>query len=46
MDILHERKLLNLANIKVFLPNDFQSTLDFYKQLNTGKRLSAFDAVR
>lgn len=46
MDILHERKILNLANIKVFLPNDFQSTLDCYKQLTTVKKLPSFDAVR
>jgi hypothetical protein len=46
MDVLHERKLLNLANIKVFLPNDFQSTLEFYKQMSTAKKLSTFDAVR
>jgi hypothetical protein len=27
LNILHERKLLNLTNIKLFLPNDFQATL-------------------
>jgi hypothetical protein len=37
---------LNLANIKLFLPNDFQATLDYYKQLLNAKKLPPFDAIR
>jgi hypothetical protein len=46
LDVLHDRKLLNLANIKFFLPNDFQATLEYYKQLTTAKKMQPFDAIR
>ena len=45
-DILHDRKILNLTNVRLYLPNDFQSTLEHYKQLAIAKRLAPFDAIR